>query len=334
MSKSIFMDALKRKRQGRRACGSATSMVTADMMEASGASFPEAHLNPEKMAALAELGHTKLGFDNVMPLFSVCHETAALGGEVDWGDPRKMPSCGAPLAGSVMEDFKIPSGFLLSEHCQTPLKALALLKRRLGEDAAVTGKIFGPWTLAYHIYGLEEFLMASLLEPGRVKAILRNLLKVSLAFGKAQIEAGADALCLADHCTRDLCSPAAYRDFLLEIHQELAAGLPCPLMLHICGDTSDRMPFIAETGIACFHFDSKSKASEARRLSGERIALMGGTGNIEVVRSGSPERIAADVEEKLGLGIDIIGPECAVPLDAPSENLRLLVAEVKRRASN
>ena len=73
-----------------------------------------------------------------------------------------------------------------------------------------------------------------------VRRAMRALIQVTLQFGTAQIEAGADALTLADHATRDLCRPTAYRDFLLEIHQELNQRLACPLILHICGDRRRR----------------------------------------------------------------------------------------------
>ncbi|HUV12307.1 MAG TPA: uroporphyrinogen decarboxylase family protein, partial [Acidobacteriota bacterium] len=124
--------------------------------------------------------------------------------------------------------------------------------------------------------------------------------------------------------------PDAYRDFLAEIHQELHERICCPLILHICGDTSDRLKYIRETELECFHFDSKVPAAEARRLAGEKLALMGGTSNIDVVRNGTPESIEEDIAEKLRVGVDIIGPECAVPLDAPYENLRT-IADVTRR---
>ncbi len=48
---------------------------------------------------------------------------------------------------------------------------------------------------------------------------------------------------------------------------------------------------------------------------------MGGTSNFTVVRNGTTSSIAQDVQEKLAAGIDIIGPECVVPLDAPWINL-------------
>ena len=160
---------------------------------------------------------------------------------------------------------------------------------------------------------------------------METLKEVTVAFDLAQIEAGADALTLGGHATRDLCSPDTYLDFLMDIHRELAERIPGPIILHICGNTADRIGYIAATGVACFHFDSKVAASEARHLAGERLSLMGGTSNFDIVRKGTPETIAADVRDKKAAGIDIIGPECAVPLDAPYENLRLIAEEAKRQ---
>jgi len=211
-----------------------------------------------------------------------------------------------------------------------PLKALQLLKKEVGDQAAVVGKVFGPWTLGYHVFGVEEFLISTILKPDRVKHVMRQLIEVTVAFADAQIESGADAITLGDHCTRDLCSPDAYREFLAEIHHELHERVRCPLILHICGDTSDRLKYIRDTELECFHFDSKVPAAEARKLAGEKLALMGGTSNIDLVRSGTPESITKDVAEKLDIGVDIVGPECAVPLDAPYENIRT-IADVTRR---
>jgi [methyl-Co(III) methanol-specific corrinoid protein]:coenzyme M methyltransferase len=330
--REIFMARLKRRATPRPAVGSATSIVTMDLMDEVGVSFPEAHLDAGKMAALAAAGHTLLGFDNVMPLFSVWHESAALGCQMDWGARDRMPD-GHPLAGADMDaDLVLPGNFLEHPAARVPLEALRMLRKSLGRDVAVVGKVFGPWTLGYHVFGVQEFLMDTLLRPEAVRRAMRQLIEVTVRFAGAQVEAGADAITLADHCTRDLCAPDAYRDFLLEIHRELVARIPCPLILHICGDTADRLPYIRETGIACFHFDSKVPAAAARKLAGDKMALMGGTGNLQVVRRGTPAAIAADVREKLAAGIDIIGPECAVPLDAPWRNLKQLADDVKRCA--
>ena len=326
--KTVFMHALGRHPTPRPATGSATSVVTADLQEQVGAFFPDVHRDPELMVRLAEAGHSVLGFDNVMPLFSVWHESEALGCPVNWGDPGHMPdSRGGILA--IGDSVDIPGDLLDRPGCSVPLEALAMLSRRLGDDVAVVGKVFGPWTLGYHVFGVEEFLIGTLLEPDAVKRRMDELKEVTVAFARAQIEAGADALCFADHATRDLCSPDAYRDFLRDLHAEMAERISCPLILHICGDTSDRIRYINETGIDCFHFDSKVPAGEARRLAADHLALMGGTSNFDVVLDGDDELIAADVAEKVSVGIDIIGPECAVPLNAPYRNLAAIAAAAK-----
>lgn len=327
--RDIFLCALRREPTPRHATGSATSIATIDLMKKTGFSFPEAHTDPEVMAGLAEAGRTVLGYDNVMPLFSVCHESAAIGCVTDWGAIDRMPDCRGGKY-KVGDDIDIPADFLSHPACRVPLAAIGMLKKRLGSDAAVVGKVFGPWTLGYHVFGVEEFLINTILDPDAVKRSMEKLKEVTVAFALAQIDAGADALTLGDHATRDLCSPDTYRDFLMDIHRELAERIPCPIILHICGNTADRIGYIATTGVACFHFDSKVAAAEARQLAGERLSLMGGTSNFDIVRKGTPETIVADITDKKAAGIDIIGPECAVPLDAPYENLRMIAEEAKR----
>ena len=326
--RDIFLTALTRELTPRPATGSATSVITMDLMEKVDVFFPEAHLDAEKMTALAAAGYTEIGFDNVMPLFSVWHESEALGCKVEWGAVDRMPDSRDRLY-TIDDEVKIPDDLLTRPGCRVPLDALRLLKKRYGDEIAIVGKVFGPWTLGYHMFGVEEFLINTLLKPDAVKRRMATLKEVTVRFALAQIEAGADALCLADHATRDLCSPDAYRDFLSGIHAELAERIPCPLILHICGDTSDRIPYLRETGLACFHFDSAVPTKVARELADGKIALMGGTSNLDVIRTGTPETVRADVAEKESFGIEIIGPECAVPLDAPYQNMKLLADEVK-----
>ena len=330
MSREIFLNAMTGKNAPRYipACGSAVSMVTTELMDRCGCSFPEAHCDAELMAGLAMAGHTITGFDNVMPVFSTRHEMAALGAEVNWGKKNIMPDSKKALLGSLDELVAIPADFLKRPAAKVVLDALGLLKQRLGNDAAVLGKVFGPWTLGYDVYGVEDFLIGSLTEPDKVKRAMEKMLDVTLLFIRAQIEAGADAIALCDHCTRDLCSPETYRDFLLEIHTRIVAETPVPIVLHICGNTGDRIAYIRETKVAMFHYDSRTGIAKAIAEAGD-MPLMGGTDNISIVRNGTPETVEIDIQEKLANKIAIIGPECAVPLDAPNRNLEQIASLVR-----
>jgi MtaA/CmuA family methyltransferase len=326
MSRQRFLDAVLRKNTSDRPVfGTGTSIVCRDLMRQTGNSFPEAHLDPEKMAALALAGHTVLGFDVVMPLFSVCHEAAAMGCPVNWGGPEQMPVTGKPIFHDV-DDVRIPKDLLEQPGCAVPLKAIALLKKRLGDDAAVCGKVFGSWTQAYHYFGVENFLMGTIDDPDKTRQILDRLMPVTIQFANAQIDAGADCLLLADHATRDLCSPQAYETFLLPLHRRLAAEIRVPLVLHICGNTKDRVAMIARTGLACFHWDTiTGKPQEVRELAGQKLSLMGGISNYQLLR-GAPEQIAAAAAAAVQAGIDVVGPECAIPLGTPLANLKAVAS--------
>jgi uroporphyrinogen-III decarboxylase len=55
------------------------------------------------------------------------------------------------------------------------LDAIRLLRARFGDEVGIIGKAYGPWSLAYHTFGIEPFLAATLLDPGKVTEILRRL---------------------------------------------------------------------------------------------------------------------------------------------------------------
>jgi [methyl-Co(III) methanol-specific corrinoid protein]:coenzyme M methyltransferase len=323
MSRKLFLDAVTSKPTPRVAVGSGTSIVTDELMKLAGAAFPEAHLDSELMAKLAAAGHTVLGYDVVMPLFSVWHESAALGCPVEWGDRLHMPDCRRAIWKSDA-DIRFGKDFLNHPAAKTPLEAVSILKKQLRNDCAVCGKVFGPWTLGYHVFGVEQFLINTLLEPDMIRRAIDKLKQVTVWYAWAQIEAGADCLLVADHATRDLCSPDAYRDFLLPIHSELVEAIDCPLILHICGDTKDRIKYIRQSKIHCFHWDTKcGKPGIVRQLAGDGLSLMGGIGNLDTLYA-TPEDVRAQAGAAAQAGINIVGPECAVPLDVKVENLKAI----------
>jgi [methyl-Co(III) methanol-specific corrinoid protein]:coenzyme M methyltransferase len=280
------------------------------------------------MARLAAAAHTILGYDAIMPIFSVVQEAAALGALVDWGDLDTLPTVRAPLWDDPAA-VRIPADFTERPPIRAALDAIRILRADYGDRVAIVGKVMGPWTLAYHVVGLQPFLMDTLLAPERVHAFLAQLQAVTLRFGRAQIEAGADLLCLADHATGDLVSSAMYRDFLQPVHRELVAALDIPVVLHICGNTLDRIPAIADAGFDAFHFDSRVDARDAVRAAAGRMALVGNVNNPELLLNGTPAAVQEAARYALAAGVQVLGPECAVPLHTPVENLRAIVRAVE-----
>ena len=318
--KRRFVSGLFGGRVDRPPVGSPVSIVTRELMERTEALFPEAHLNPQTMARLAAGGHEILGYDCVMPVFSVVQEAAALGCEIDWGGPDKMPSVRTSLW-SKADEVSIPPDFLEHPATRCVLEAISILRHEYGHRVAIVGKAFGPWSLAYHIYGLQEFLIRTILDPDDVRRLLDRLKEVTIRFGKAQVETGADVLCIPDHATANLVSPTMYRDFLLPLHKELTQELGSPLILHCCGNTLDRLEYFVAAGFDCFHFESAVDARKAKEVVGNRISLMGNINNPSTLLFGKPDEVKKEALYAWESGVEILAPECAVPLATPNANL-------------
>lgn len=319
--------SLKRQETDRPPVINPVSVATVESMKECGSYFPDVHTSYEDMARLAATSYEILGFDSIAPYFSVQQEAAALGCQVSWGALEEMPDlreiyCHSP------EDINIPSDFLDHPAITTITRALTLLRERYKEEVCLIGKVMGPWTLAYHLFGVEPFLIETIIGPEKVKRILHILKEVPILFAKAQINAGAHLITVADHATGDLISPKDYARFLKPIHQELSQEIPAPIILHICGRTIDRMKDIAETGFEVFHFESRNEPKEAKREVGDKILLAGNINNPEVLYRGGPGDVRREVIQALEAGVEMIAPECAVPLATPNRNLKAIVETV------
>jgi [methyl-Co(III) methanol-specific corrinoid protein]:coenzyme M methyltransferase len=327
-SRQRFLAALAGNAVDRPSVASPTSIVTLGLQEQVNAFFPEAHHDPALMARLALAGHTVCGYDMAFPVFGAgTHEAAALGVPVKWGDRRNLPAVGAPIW-KHPDDISIPADFLERPTIRTVLEAIRLVRAEAGDTIGIIGKVYGPWSLAYHTFGVQQFLKATIRDPAAVAAILSRLKEVTALFGRAQIEAGADALTLGDHITANLIRPDAYPRFLLELHRDLVRELPVPLIFHCCGRTLDRIAHFNESGVAAFHFDSANDAREMRQRAS--MVLVGNVNNMRTLLEGTLDDVRREVFYALNAGVDIIGPECAVPVDTPLANVIAVRDAVER----
>lgn len=326
---NLVMSALYNGRKGQRPpAGNPTSIVCHELMDAAGVSFPQAHVDAHAMADLALAGHEILGFDTVMPEFSVHQEAAALGSHVEWGDRDMMPDAKtAPYAD--FSPIQIPEHLLEKPSIRVVLDALSMLRRQVGGQVAIIGKVMGPWTLSYHLVGVENFLRkVGRKDADTVTRLLRQLMPVTIEVARAQFRAGADAVVLADHATGDLVGPHHYQEYLLPIHKELTARIEGPLILHVCGNCRDRLTLFAEAGFDAYHFEWQMDAGAVVKEVGDRLSLVGNVNNAETLLMGTPEAVYRQARYAVEAGVHMIGPECAIPLPTPMENLKAIFSAV------
>ena len=324
------MNALAGKPVDRPPVVNPTNVATVELMDLVDAPFPDACRDSELNARLAATGYTELGFDSIAPYFTVVRESSALGCDVQWGEKANWAA--VRMSNPIWkgpDDVKIPPGFLEHRDTRTLLESIEMLKKEYGDEVVIIGKTLGPWTLSYHVFGVEDFMLMTIDDPDMAMRCLHRLKEISVLFGQAQIDAGADILTFPDHASGDLVSAEYYRRFLLEIHQEMVERLNVPLILHICGKTLDRMDYIAQTGMAAFHFESKNDPQESMDIVGGRIKLIGNINNPKTLYTRGPEDVRQEVYRCMDAGISLIAPECAIPLATKTENLKEIPRAVR-----
>ena len=102
-----------------------TSVATVELMDLVDAHFPEANRDAEKMARLAATSYTELGFDSIMPVFSIVQESSALGCEMQWEGKDNWPTVrmSRPIW-SEPDDVRIPDDFLTHPDIRCVLQAI------------------------------------------------------------------------------------------------------------------------------------------------------------------------------------------------------------------
>ena len=114
-----------------------TSIATVELMDLVDAPFPDANRDPELMAALAATGHTELGFDSVMPVFSIIQESSALGARIQWEQKDNWPT--VKMTEPIYHDpsdIHVRPDVLEHPDAQCVLEAIRILRRRFPDYPA------------------------------------------------------------------------------------------------------------------------------------------------------------------------------------------------------
>jgi MtaA/CmuA family methyltransferase len=215
------------------------------------------------------------------------------------------------------------------------LQALQLYRERVGGHYPICGWIEGAAAEAGVLLGVTQFLEDTMLEPDETHKLLQRCADQAVAFGLAQLEAGADIIGIGD-AVASLMSPRAYREFALPYEQRIiqaihnAGGL---VKLHICGNTSNHLADMATTGADIIDVDWMVDWAEAVRTFAGIASTNGNFDPVGVLLRGTPEEVAAATQACLDAGDArcMISAGCEVPVDTPHANL-LAQYEVLRRA--
>ena len=209
------------------------------------------------------------------------------------------------------------------------LGAINELRKRYEGMLPITPLLTAPFTLAGHIAGIENIARWTKTDPEKVHAFMEVATDFVIAYGKLQAISGANIHFLADpSASSTLISAETYREFVLPAHKRIAKEISCPQILHICGDASKLLPYIKQSGIDCFSFDT-IPVWYCRQVMGNEMSILGSLDVIDLMPNGTPEQVYNRTRECIMQGTDIVGTACGVSYDTPLENLKAYVRACK-----
>ena len=268
-------------------------------------------------------------------------------------ETREAPDCGAPLClfddqpyalreeqslladKSVFAHLPMPDPHTAT-HMLDRLLGIEQLSIRAGADRIVEGWVEGPCGAAADLRGINRLMLDFHDDPAFVRDLFEFVLELAIAFGQAQVKAGADLIGIGDPAA-SLVGPRLYDEFVWPFQKRLVDSLHAAgafVRLHICGNTRRTLARMGRLGCDIVDIDSMVSLADARTAVGPRQILLGGIDPVRILQDGSPEDVMRAVEachNQAGSRY-IVGGGCEIPSLTPHANMLALAACASSRS--
>lgn len=244
----------------------------------------------------------------------------------DPGTPA-MPTEYLPMDRETLCRFRIPDP---DREMRLPihLEMIRKVKERLGESAVVVGRIAAPFSALALVYGMNDLLANVLLEPDLVRDNMRFFVDHQVAFGKAQFDAGVDALWLGDCvASSKLIGAGHYEEFAFNPAAEVASALSGEgkrLIYHAAETSLSHLSMETQLPVSAVNLGEGASISEIKNQLKTSMCLMGNFDPI-LLRDGSPEEVstatARMIEENGMDGRYLFNTGEGITPDTPPENV-------------
>jgi uroporphyrinogen-III decarboxylase len=268
--------------------------------------------------------------------FGMCTEPSAFGSKLVWSETSH------PHPAKILEDYTalanlkkpnvITDGLL-----PLTLKRLSLYETRI-KDAGHVMKFAisrGPLNIASFLFGATDLMVAMAMAPDEVKKGLDTITEFITDWLSLQMETikDIDGILILDDIIGFL-GDADFRTFVMPYMKKIynsfnvsvkflhndAAGLVCA-------------PYLNEIGINLFNFSYNHSFSEMKRLTNNKVTLLGNLPPRDVLAAGSEKDVRVGVREMMSSVDDhsriIWSCGGGMPPDVSSENIRAFITAVK-----
>ena len=212
------------------------------------------------------------------------------------------------------------------ERTKQRIESVRKMAAEVGQTHSVLGWVEGPLAEYADLRGVENAMLDLMDKPEMFVKASEVIIENEISFAVAQINAGADMIGMGD-AVASLIAPDMYKELVLPFEQKQINAIHeagAAVKLHICGNITNHIAYMAQSGADIIDVDWMVPLDEARELVGPEITLCGNFDPSAVLLQGSPEDVAEAARQCIKAGGErfILMPGCEVPPATPEENIR------------
>lgn len=210
-----------------------------------------------------------------------------------------------------------------------------LVADEIGRETLLLPTHWGPFTAASRVLGAEKFMMATAMQPDKVKELIAFSTEMIWAIAERRLDhPDIPGINLAEPvASGDMISPKMFRELAAPAIKELVKRCKAKdkyLMVHICGNVTGVLDDIVEIDPDCFSLEAKVDLNTAKEKLGGRVCVAGQVSPVGPFLNGSPEEVKAEAQTCLDAWGDnpgfMLTLGCDFAATAPEENLHALMS--------
>lgn len=210
---------------------------------------------------------------------------------------------------------------------------------------SVHGEVKAPSDYLLNMFGMENALMAMILNPALCHKLLERATESICLWAVEQVKRGCDAIKNSSpYAGGGFLSREHYEEFVMPYEKKLAQAVREAggfIYTHTCGAIGDRLDLIVQSGvngIECLDPPplGNTDLAEAKEKWGKQIFIKGNVDSVNVLLRGNPDLVREDVRRRLEIGSAgggyIMSTACSIAPAVPPQHIKLMV-EVTREFS-
>jgi uroporphyrinogen decarboxylase len=291
-------------------------------------------VGPQRIAEVIAKTNEAVGCDIVWP-GSGYHNLAirGVGGRIKFR-VKGTPDVQEPVLRGNWASDPIPTKRVQEDQgIRVLVEAARLLSHSIGDKTVVGTSQWAPFTLGGLAFGVENLMRNIHKDKAAVHAVMEFGAELCFDSLEPFIDAGVSLISLADPtASGDLISRDQFFEFAFPYLKKVASRIRARgtwVLVHICGNTTNRLDLIPEAGAQIMSVDYKVALSDARRILNGKIAFAGNLNPVVIMQKETVQGVAAASRQaisKAGIsGGYILMPGCDIPPSVPIENVRTMV---------